>query len=195
LFATRGRDNAAVAQRYLQGLTQASSCTFAAMADVVEDGCAQQFQHFISNSPWQHELVVAQIGLDADPLLGGQPDSCLILDETSFPKQGDQSVGVARQWSGRLGKIDNCQVAVFCVLSNGQRHAPIDMRLYLPKTWVEDEARCEQAGIPATARQLTSKSQHALDMVRAARAHGRRFGWVGGRCRLRQGTSVLAGAR
>jgi SRSO17 transposase len=179
LFATRGRDNAAVAQRYLQGLTQASSCTFAAMADVVEDGCAQQFQHFISNSPWQHELVVAQIGLDADPLLGGQPDSCLILDETSFPKQGDQSVGVARQWSGRLGKIDNCQVAVFCVLSNGQRHAPIDMRLYLPKTWVEDEARCEQAGIPATARQLTSKSQHALDMVRAARAHGRRFGWVG----------------
>jgi hypothetical protein len=73
LFATRGRDNAAVAQRYLQGLTQASSCTFAAMADVVEDGCAQQFQHFISNSPWQHELVVAQIGLDADPLLGGQP--------------------------------------------------------------------------------------------------------------------------
>jgi SRSO17 transposase len=183
LFATRGRDNAAVAQRYLQGLTQAPSCTFAAMADVVEDGCAQQFQHFISNSPWQHEPVVAQIGLDADQLLGGQPHSCLILDETSFPKQGDQSVGVARQWSGRLGKIDNCQVAVFCVLSNGQRHAPIDMRLYLPKTWVVDEARCEQARIPVTARQLTWCGR------RAALRLGR------GRCRLRQGTGVLAVAR
>ena len=184
-----------MAQRYLQGLTQAPSCTFEAMADVVEDGCAQQFQHFISNSPWQHELVVAQIGLDADPLLGGQPDSCLILDETSFPKQGDQSVGVARQWSGRLGKIDNCQVAVFCVLSNGQRHAPIDMRLYLPKTWVVDEARCEQAGIPATARQADieepTRSGHGAGGAgaRAALRLGR------GRCRLRQGTGVLAVAR
>jgi SRSO17 transposase len=168
-----------VAQRYLQGLTQAPSCTFEAMADVVEDGCAQQFQHFISNSPWQHEPVVAQIGLDADQFLGGRPDSCLILDETSFPKQGDRSVGVARQWSGRLGKIDNCQVAVFCVQSNGQRHVPIDMRLYLPQTWIEDKARCEQAGIPAKVRHLTSKSQHALDMVFAARARGLRFGWAG----------------
>jgi SRSO17 transposase len=122
---------------------------------------------------------VAQIGFDADQLLGGQPDSCLIIDETSFPKQGDRSVGVARQWSGRLGKIDNCQVAVFCVQSNGQRHAPVDTRLYLPKKWVEDQARCKQAGIPVAAQRVTSKSQHALEMVLAARACGRRFGWVG----------------
>jgi SRSO17 transposase len=178
LFATRGRDNEAVARRYLQGLTQAPRGTFAGMADVVEAGCAQQFQHFISNSPWRHEPVVAQIGADADALLGGQDDSCLILDESSFPKQGDRSVGVARQWSGRLGKIDNCQVAVFGVLSNGRQHAPIDMRLYLPKVWIEDAARCDQAGVPAAARQLTSKSQHALDIVRTARAAGRRFNWT-----------------
>ena len=169
-----------MAQRYLRGLTQAQTCTFEAMAEVVEDGCAQQFQHFISNSPWRHEAVVAQIGLDADRLLGGKSDSCLIIDETSFPKQGIRSVGVARQWSGRLGKIDNCQVAVFGVLSDGQQHAPVDMRLYLPKPWLADTARCEQAGVPEKARQLTSKSQHALDMVRAARARGMRFGWVGG---------------
>ena len=122
-----------MAQRYLRGLTQAQTCTFESMADVVEDGCAQQFQHFISNSPWDHEPVVAQIGRDADRLLGGKSDSCLIIDESSFPKQGDRSVGVARQWSGRLGKIDNCQVAVFGVLTDGQRHAPVDMRLYLPE--------------------------------------------------------------
>jgi len=65
----RGRDNAAVACRYLRGLAQAEDCTFESMAAVVEDGCAQQFQHFISNSPWDHEPVLAQIGRDADALL------------------------------------------------------------------------------------------------------------------------------
>ena len=73
--------------------------------------------------------MVAQIGQDADRLLSGSPDSCLIIDESSFAKQDDRSVGVVRQWSGRQGKIDNCQVAVFGVLSDGQRHAPVDMRL------------------------------------------------------------------
>jgi hypothetical protein len=98
--------------------------------DRVDAGCAQQFQHFISHSPWDHEAVVAQIGQDADRLLGGKPTSSLIIDESIFAKQGDRSVGVARQWSGRLGKVDNCQVAVFGALTDGQRHAPVDMRLY-----------------------------------------------------------------
>ena len=178
-FGTRTRDNAPVAGRYLHGLAQAAVATFASMAAVVEHGCAQQFQHFISNSPWRHEPVVAQIGRDADRLLGGKPTSCLIIDESSFAKQGERSVGVARQWSGRLGKVDNCQVAVFGVLTDGERHAPVDMRLYLPKRWIEDAARCDAAGIPAEARKLTSKSEHALALVRDARAHGMRFGWVG----------------
>lgn len=177
-FQTRTRDNADVARRYIHGLAQAEDCTFESMADVVEGGCAQQFQHFISNSPWDHEPVVAQISVDADRLLGGKPTSCLIIDESSFPKQGDRSVGVARQWTGRLGKVDNCQVAVFGVLTDGQRHTPIDMRLYLPKRWIDDPARCEKAGIPESARVLTSKSEHALEIVRMARARGVRFEWV-----------------
>ena len=174
-FATRARDNSAVAERYLQGLTQARECTFEGMAAVVEAACPQRFQHFISNSPWDHEAVLAQLGCDADMLVGGKPESCLIIDETSFIKQGERSVGVARQWSGRLGKIDNCQVAVFAVLSDGRQNVPIDMRLYLPRQWVEDEARCECAGVPPFARQLKSKSEHALDLVRTARARGVRF--------------------
>jgi SRSO17 transposase len=178
-FRTRTRDCAAVAARYLSGLAQAEVCQFASMAVVVEAGCAQQFQHFISNSPWDHEPVIAQIGRDADQLLGGKPESCLIIDECSFPKQGARSVGVARQWSGRLGKVDNCQVAVFGVLTDGVRHAPVDMRLYLPKVWIEDPARCDAAEVPQTARKLTSKSEHALDIVRQARARGMRFNWVG----------------
>ena len=134
-FRTRTRDSTAVACRYLHGLAQAEDCTFEAMAAVVEDGCAQQLQHFISNSPWEHEPVVAQIGADADRLLGGKSD--------------------------------------------GQRHTPIDMRLYLPKRWIDDPARCDKAGIPEAARVLTSKSEHALDIVRQARTRGMRFAWVG----------------
>ena len=65
-FRTRTRDNAAVAERTLQGLAQAEEATFAAMATVVEQGCEQQFQHVISNSPWRHEPVVDQVGRDAD---------------------------------------------------------------------------------------------------------------------------------
>jgi SRSO17 transposase len=108
-FRTRTHDSAAVARRYLRGLAQAENCTFESMAAVVEDGCPQQFQHFTSNSPWHHEPVIAQIGAGANRLLGGKPTRTLIIDESSFPKQGDRSVGVTRQWMGRLGKIDNCQ--------------------------------------------------------------------------------------
>jgi SRSO17 transposase len=146
------------------------------MAAVVEDGCEQQFQHFISNAPWRHEPVIEQIGHDADRLLGGKPDSALILDESSFVKQGDRSVGVARQWCGRLGKVDNCQVAVFAVLTNGARHTPVDMRLYLPQRWINDPALCDRAEIPTEARTMRSKTDLALEMVRA---RGMRFGWVG----------------
>jgi SRSO17 transposase len=179
-FRTRTRDNAGVARAYLHGLAQAEDCTFESMAAVVENGCAQRFQHFISESPWDHEPVVAQIARDADALLGGKPDSALIIDESSFPKQGKRSVGVARQWTGRLGKVDNCQVAVFGVLTDGKRHTPVDMRLYLPrKPWIDDPARCERAGVPEAARAYKSKSEHALDIVRRARERGMRFEWVG----------------
>src|SRR5271157_2638570 len=178
-FRTRTRHNVAVARRYLRGLAQAEDCTFESMAAVVEGGCPQQFQHFISCSPWDHQPVVAQIGRDADRLLGDKPSSSLIIDESSFAKQGDRSVGVARQWSGRLGKVDNCQVAVFGVLTDETRHTLVEMRLYLPKRWIDDPARCARAGVAETARKLTSKSEHALDIVRQARARGMRFEWVG----------------
>jgi len=81
---------------------------------------------------------------------------------------------------GAAGKVDNCQVAVFGVLTDGERHTPIDMRLYLPQgPWIDDPGRCDAAGVPEAARTYTSKSAHALDIVRRARARGMRFGWVG----------------
>jgi SRSO17 transposase len=176
-FRVRTHDNAPVAQRCLYGLVQAATATFAAMAAVVDGACEQRFQHVISNPAWRHEPVVAQISADADRLPGGKPDSALIIDESSFPRQGDRSVGVARQWCGRLGKVENCQVAVFAVQSDGRHHTPVDMRLYLPQDWIKDVKRCDLAEVPVQARTLRSKS--ALEMVRAARARGMRYGWVG----------------
>ncbi len=86
---------------------------------------------------------------------------------------------MARQWCGRLGKLENCQVGVFAALCRGERHIPIDGRLYLPKEWVENRQRCRRAGIPEAEIVARSKAQHALAMVQQARTAGLRFAWVG----------------
>ena len=73
-----------------------------------------------------------QVALEADHWLGGSADSCLLIDEGGFKKSGKHSVGVARQWCGRLGKVDNCQVGVFAALGRDRRVTLVDERLYLP---------------------------------------------------------------
>ena len=82
------------------------------MAEIVPDTDSQALHHFLAHSPWDARAVMDQVARDVDSLLGGDQDSCLLLDETCFPKKGKKSVGVARQWMGRQGKTDNCQVAV-----------------------------------------------------------------------------------
>ena len=149
------------------------------MVEVVPDTDYQQLQHFLSHSPWDHQAVMRQVASEADRLLGGHPDSCLLIDESGFVKKGKDSAGVARQWCGRLGKLENCQVGVFAALCRGERHIPIDSRLYLPKEWVEDRQRCRRAGIPEAEIVARSKAQHALAMVQQARADGLCFAWVG----------------
>jgi SRSO17 transposase len=89
------------------------------------------------------------------------------------------SVGASRQYLGRLGKVDNGQVAVFGVLAKGRFATAIDSRLYLPKEWTEDAERCNKAGIPESERVFKTKSQLALEIVEQARRNGVRFGWVG----------------
>lgn len=83
------------------------------MSEAVPDCDEQSLQHFISNSPWDAFAVYRQIGIDTDALIGNDPDSCLIIDEVGFKKAGNKSVGAARQWLGRFGKVDNGQVGVF----------------------------------------------------------------------------------
>jgi len=148
------------------------------MTEAVADSEWQSMQHFLSNSPWEHQPVQDQIARDCDRLIGGSPDTGLIFDETGIPKKGKMSVGVARQWCGRLGKTDNCQTAVFGALSMGPHVALIDERLYLPEEWTKDKKRRKKAGVPDDI-EFKTKSQLAHEMVRNARARRIRFTWLG----------------
>ena len=121
-----------------------------------------------------------QVRADADAVLGRHQDTALYLDETSFVKKGRCSVGVQRQYCGRLGKLANCQVRVFACLGRGGRAALVDFRLFLPQGWVDDPEQCRKAKVPASERNHETKGQLALAMVRQARAAGLSQHWVGG---------------
>jgi SRSO17 transposase len=163
---------------YLSGLLQATRRNVQRIAEVVPGTDAQALHHFLTHSPWDARAVLDQVGKDVNALLGGDQDSCLVLDETCFPKKGKKSVGVARQWFGLQGKTDNCQVAVFAALARGKSVTLVDAELYLPREWVEDSARCEAAGVPLERRVLKTKPALALEIVQRARRNGMRFAWV-----------------
>lgn len=100
------------------------------------------------------------------------------LDETSFVKKGDHSVGVQRQYCGQLGKTENCHVGVFACLGHGHQAALVDFRLFLPAAWAEDEARCDRAKVPEPERVHRTKPALALEIIKAARARGSRHRWI-----------------
>ena len=149
------------------------------MEEMVAEADEQRLQHMLTESPWDHRAVLDQVAQEADHWLGGTEDSCLLIDESGFAKKGKHSVGVKRQWCGRQGKVDNCQVGVFAALGKGHLSTLIDERLYLPKEWALNPARCRKAGIPQAERVHKSKSALALEMVSHQRALGLRFAWVG----------------
>jgi len=178
-FRLLTRDVSPQSRHYLYGLMQARKKNMERMAEVVPDSDEQVLQHFLSNSNWDGRAVVDQVATEADGLLGGTADSALLIDESGITKKGKKSVGVARQWNGRLGKVDNCQVGVYAALSRGRFSTPIGERLYLSAAWVKDPARCAAAKIPPAARKLKTKPELALEIVRHSRRLGVRFSWVG----------------
>jgi FOG: Transposase len=178
-FQTKQHDFSHRAQQYLHGLVQSRKKNMERMAEVVPNADAQSLQHFLSNADWDHRAVVDQVARDADRHLGGQANSALYLDETGFLKKGSHSVGVQRQWIGRFGKVDNCQVGVFAALGCHERVLPINFRLYLPKEWVTDRKRCRKADVPKEQRVFKRKHDLALEMVQEAHRQGVRFSWVG----------------
>jgi SRSO17 transposase len=180
-FVLRGNDSNEHAKHYLSGLlgTQRRKNIGRIGEDVAESNY-QGMQQFITDSPWDHQAVMAQVAQEAVGVLGGHRDTALYLDETSFVKKGDASVGVQRQYCGRLGKLENCQVGVFACLGRGERSALVDFRLFLPEEWAKDPARCNRVKIPPQERVHRTKCELALAMVKQARERQLGHRWIGG---------------
>jgi SRSO17 transposase len=131
-------------------------------------GYEQGLQQFLSQSPWPARVVRDQL---ARHLAAAGGVRSLIVDDTGFPKQGRHSVGVARQYSGTLGKVGNCQVAVTLQAATGRDVVALDAELYLPQTWADDPERCRAARIPADVG-YRPKWQIGLALLARARANG-----------------------
>ena len=109
----------------------------------------------------------------------GDAEAVLVIDETGFLKKGSKSVGVARQYSGTAGRIENCQIGVFLAYASPRGHAFLDRALYLPKNWAEDAARREAAGVPPDVR-FATKGELAQVMLARAFAAAVPAAWVTG---------------
>lgn len=168
------------ALKYLEGLLLPSEgkC-IEKVALSVEDGKVRPMQRFIGEGAWDDEAILAKHRqLVAESL--GQDAGVLIVDGTEFPKKGKHSVGVARQWCGIRGKIDNCQAAVFVAYASEQGHTLLDRRLYLPQEWFEPASRerWRRCGIPDDT-DFRTKPQLAWEMIEGVRESGTlAFSWV-----------------
>jgi len=155
-------------RRYVDGLLGDSprKSMAAMLARVTEPGSYQALQQFVTDAPWSAEIVWRRLRTVLPERRG-----VLILDETSFPKQGPHSVGVARQYCGALGKVANCQVAVTAALWTGRRAWPVGALLYVPDAWATDAARRITARMPTTVH-FQEKWRLALTLLRQTLAAG-----------------------
>ena len=151
------------AKMYLQGLLmEGGRKSIEPMADRMDGADVQSLRQFVGQSPWAVEQIQQKLAEKVVDLLA-EPEVWMI-DETSFPKAGEASVGVARQYCGTLGKIANCQVAVSLHWSTGEASCPLSWRLYLPQSWLETPERREAGKIPEGLG-YQSKNQLALELV------------------------------
>ncbi|MFB9993883.1 IS701 family transposase [Deinococcus oregonensis] len=135
-------------------------------------------QRLLSTAQWDAEVVRDDLREYVLEHLQ-TPEAVLILDETGFLKKGTQSAGVGRQYSGTAGRVENCQIGVFLAYATPHGTALIDRELFLPKSWVDDPARCAAAQIPETVGAAT-KPQLALTMLERAFTGGVHAAWVTG---------------
>ena len=138
----------------------------------------QPLQKFIGQVEWDDEVILDKLVKRVAREIGTQ-NGILILDPTSFPKKGSESVGVQRQWCGRNGKVDNCQVATFLAYVGSDEFALVDRRLYLPKEWTDDPPRCRIAGVPE--EHIIEKTRHeqSLEMLKG-RGKKLPHSWIAG---------------
>jgi SRSO17 transposase len=158
-------------ERYTIGLlTELPNKNCDTIAQAVPGTSEQRLQEFLTNMEWDEEDLNRQRvqKMMAEATRG---EGVLIIDDTGFAKQGKTSVGVARQYSGTLGKVGNCQIAVTCCYSDAQATWPVAVRLYLPQTWADDPERRRQTRVPAEVG-FQTKPAIALALLDQAQAWG-----------------------
>lgn len=175
-----GRDeNQAHARRFIQGLLHGGERrSIENIAQAMSGGPVRSLQAFISTGAWSDGALLKQLRGAVLEVLADD-DAVWNADETGFPKKGTKSVGVKRQYSGTLGRTDNCQVAVFANYASVKGHTFLDRRLFLPEEWAGDGDRRDEAGVPAGVI-FRTKPELALAMAADAVAEGVPFRWVGG---------------
>ena len=131
----------------------------------------QALQQFLGQSPWDDQPVMTTYRSTLARSFAS-PAGIFLVDDTGMPKQGKHSVGVGHQYCGAPGKKANCQVATSLHYVGPRGHFPLAMRLYLPKTWIEDSDRLDRAGVPAEARRMLTKGQIALELIDQVRQEG-----------------------
>lgn len=148
---------------YIRGLLSKLDHKTGEAIAYLHDQDRQGIQKFIGHVPWDHQPLLTTLAQQVTTDLG-EPDGVIVFDPSSFPKKGTKSVGVSRQWCGRLGKIENCQVAVYMGYVSSNDHALVNTRLYLPKEWAKSKARRAEAGVPKTIR-FRTRHELALEML------------------------------
>src|SRR3954449_1188522 len=131
----------------------------------------QALQQFLNQSPWDQAKVLKRYRAVLAQTFAS-PQGIFLFDDVSAPKQGQHSVGVQRQYCGALGKKANCQVAVSVHYVSPWGHYPLDLRLYLPDSWLSDSRRLDKAGVPKSERRALTKPEIALDLLDRVRAEG-----------------------
>jgi SRSO17 transposase len=151
------------AHDYVAGLVSNLAAKNAESIAYLHDRERQGLQKFIGLVPWVWTPLLTELARQVGEELG-EPDGVLVLDPSGFPKKGTESVGVQRQWCGRLGKIDNCQVGIYLAYVTRREHALVNVRLYLPESWASKKKRRRKAGVPDD---VTFKTRHelALEML------------------------------
>jgi SRSO17 transposase len=162
---------------YLQGLRSSIERKNGwQLAQHAREATPYGMQRLLSQAVWDGDLVRDDLRSYVYEQLG-EKAAILVVDETSFPKEGEKSAGVQKQYCGTTGEIENCQVAVFLDYVTSRGHALIDRELSLPKPWIDDQKRCREAGIPETVR-FQPKCELARRMVERVQRAQIPIAWV-----------------
>jgi SRSO17 transposase len=187
-------ENEAHGRRFVQGLLHKGERRNAEnIAEALQGGSVRSLQAFVTTGAWSDQDILAQLQRDVLEFLADD-DAVWNSDETGFPKKGTKSVGVKRQYSGTMGRTDNCQVAVFANYASPKGHTFMDRRLFLPEEWASDMDRRQEAGVPQDVI-FRTKPALALEMVANAITKGVPFRWVGGDSVYGESPTFVQGVR